>query len=338
MRGVNEVLKIDQMNSAQLKNCIDKACTISSIQDDYNNQINTTISNAYNGCLNLLDNDKFSDLEKTYPVLNKYIMEDKNVGAAIRKRKWNRVLYWLTNPYIVMLLIGVLLILGNDAYDDVAFFYVVCGIAIFFISRKFPSLGELRRELLSRGRPKFVDRINNNLNVLVEGSKLQVKDAIDGLVENRTSDLLSDVSAIACYQAIPSGLRNSAALFKMKSIMDQGIADSWKEVAGMARREMHDEAMVSEVKSSIEGLGEQLSYIQDNQLKLITQNEEIKGILHNVENNQLTQINQLNQLNKNVSDLKGIASSINTKVRISTDAAIDTNYRIRKGFEVKFEK
>ena len=101
---------------------------------------------------------------------------------------------------------------------------------------------------------------------------------------------------------------------------------------------MHDEAMVSEVKSSIEGLGEQLSYIQDNQLKLITQNEEIKGILHNVENNQLTQINQLNRLNENVSDLKGIASSINTKVRISTDAAIDTNYRIRKGFEVRFEK
>lgn len=329
------MLKVQTMTQDQLLQVVNNACVIADIQDQYKDQVDRMAGDMYNTTINYLDADKFTEIQNNYPKLYSHLMKDNNMNNAIKKRKWNKVLYWLTNPYIIVVaFFAIFYLCTNDAWDDTLFGIILCTAVIFFVSRKFPAVGNFRRQLLDNGKPKFVDRVNRNLNVIRDAIQEELSDSVTSLMEQQDEKIISNSTALACYNIIPEDLRSSIVLHKLQYLLKNGLATSWKEAGQLAMQQIREDMRDSQTNNLLSQISDNVSVMCDNQLTLINQNDEIKAIMSRMENNQLTEINKLNQLNSEVHNVKNIAKDISRHTRLAADAALDADYRLQQGIAV----
>lgn len=286
------------------------------------------VSEVYNDAINDFNNDRFSNIKHKYPQLYDYVQK-RGMKGTISKRRWNKILYYLSNPIITGLLfsgIGCLLPKGPDA--------TFCGIGVFLIlvpivgllcirvvsDRLYYSIlngyRNFRARLKNNGQANYNARMNASVDDISQGAIVQIQSSNEfhQIVENQTNELVQDISAVACYDVIPEAFRFYEMIDRMKVLMDSMVASNWKELASMARRELHTEAQTQRIVDKLDEIEGKLNQVISNQITMISQNDQIIASLQRIENNQLVMNRKLDLLNLQTADLKHIANNINRQI------------------------
>lgn len=326
-------LDINTMTEEQLRICIDKAYRAASIQHEHENQADALVNSVYNDAINAFNNEHFSKVKHKYPKLYEYVQK-QGMKGTISKRRWNKVLYYLSNPFITgVLFLGIGWLLGvimphNNIYTIpmtigtcliMGTIVVMCVIR-FFTERLYNSILKgyrtFRAKLKNGGQANYNARMNASVDSISEGAVVQVKssDEFHQIIASQTNALVQDLSSVACYDAIPEPFRFYEMIDRMKLLLDANVASNWKELASKARQELHTEAQTQRVIDKLDEIEGKVNQVVSNQITMISQNDQIIAGLKKIENNQLIQNQKLDLLNLQMADLKHIANNINRQI------------------------
>ena len=320
------------MTEEQLYVCINEAYKASSVIQSHTDQANMIINNVYNDAINDFNNDRFSNIKRKYPDLYEYVQK-QGMQGTISKRRWNKVLYYLSNPIITAALFGVLCWLFSfltmtralsDFAGSAAVICILIPIGMLCIralsDRLYYSIMDVyhnfRAKLRANGQANYNARMNASVDSISEGAIVQVQSSTEfqNILKDQTSKLMDNASAVICYEAIPEPFRFHEMIERMKILMDGMVASNWKELASMARKEIHTEVQTQRIVDKLDEISGKLDNVVSNQITMISQNDQIIEGLQRIENNQLVMNSKLDLLNLQAADLKHITNNINRQI------------------------
>lgn len=286
----------------------------------------------------MLDNTKFYKLSSTYPDIYDRINANKDLRKNIIFYRINKVLWKFTQHTLfgMVLIFATILIftapLGDnfESFMDQHILYVIIIFALYLLSfvlifYKPKGWDNLRANLKRIYENRYYNAINRNTDTISDAALIHVQntDLFKNAMDNQANELVQDVTALACYDAIPDNARFYEMISRMKVLSDQGIAiESWSVLAGRARQELHAEAQTQRIVDKLDQMMSRLDDIYDNQLTIIQQNNEITGLLHNIENATLRQARELEKLNRQIGDLNHLAGNISSSMQRSFGTAV----------------
>lgn len=326
-------LDINTMTEEQLRICIDKAYRAAQIQQTHENQANALVNDVYNDAINDFNNDRFSNIKRKYPKLYEYV-QNQGMKGTISKRRWNKVLYYLSNPIITGLLFcGISWIfsflvatrglseLAAEIGVGLIMIPIIGVIAIRVFSDKLyygimNGYRNFRAKLKNGGQANYNARMNASVDTITDGAIVQIQssEAFHQIIESQTNALVQDLSTVACYDAIPEPFRFYEMIERMKTLMDGRIASNWKELASKARQELHTEAQTQRIIDKLDEIEGKVNQVVSNQITMISQNDQIIAGLQRIENNQLATNRKLDLLNLQAADLNHLANNINRQI------------------------